>query len=460
MNELLKLCGYDEKEIKSELPRVEKAFKKLGINDDDIEQGKQRLNKYYAVEMEGIRKLFRFCLREFVNSVLAREDGKKKIIYGFMSPGIDVIGSAVISKSNEVFSAHQSWAFLLVVGCIFGKLVPILEAAEEKWLKAGVVAHCGNVKTFLGQIALDLIPKPDLMVTTGSMCETAPKTLDMLQEIYDIPLCCFDTCMDRESGEYSDATKRAINLAGKSLRKLAERIQEVVGFEITDDMLWEVMDSRSKFQKASGKIQRLIERSDPLPISPTHNNLWMCLGALTLSLDNLPEVIDALDLVYEELQERVNKGLGVVEKGAPRILTLCPAHHSDPRLEHLLVEQGIAVAAVDTGFMVPSVETPKDPYEAISMNLQGSMFTSLPTKVPLIIEGCKKLNIDGVLDRFHAGCRIVTSDALIIEEAVKKELGIPVLILEWENFDPRVYDHEDYKRRLEVFKEMMTKSAS
>ena len=32
MIELLKLCGYKEQEIRSELPRVEQAFKKIGIN--------------------------------------------------------------------------------------------------------------------------------------------------------------------------------------------------------------------------------------------------------------------------------------------------------------------------------------------------------------------------------------------------------------------------------------------
>jgi ribosomal protein S30 len=31
-----------------------------------------------------------------------------------------------------------------------------------------------------------------------------------------------------------------------------------------------------------------------------------------------------------------------------------------------------------------------------------------------------------------------------------------VLTLEWENFDPRVYNHEQYKRRLELFKVMLS----
>ena len=57
----------------------------------------------------------------------------------------------------------------------------------------------------------------------------------------------------------------------------------------------------------------------------------------------------------------------------------------------------------------------------------------------------------------HAPYRLpyYDADAMLIEEAVRKELGIPVLLLEWENFDPRVYNHEEYKRKLEVFKAMM-----
>ena len=83
MIELLKLCGYTEQEIESELPRVEKAFNKLGITDKEIERGKQRLTKYYDTELEGVRKIFRLCLRELVSALLVGEEGKKKIIYAF-----------------------------------------------------------------------------------------------------------------------------------------------------------------------------------------------------------------------------------------------------------------------------------------------------------------------------------------------------------------------------------------
>ena len=82
-----------------------------------------------------------------------------------------------------------------------------------------------------------------------------------------------------------------------------------------------------------------------MPLSPTHDNIWMCLNTLTLSIDGIAEATDAINTLYEELQERVDKGLGVVEKGAPRILAILPAGQTDPRLEHLACEVGIAIVA-------------------------------------------------------------------------------------------------------------------
>jgi benzoyl-CoA reductase/2-hydroxyglutaryl-CoA dehydratase subunit BcrC/BadD/HgdB len=461
MIELLKLCGFKPKEIESELPRVEKAFNRLGITAEDIQRGKQRLHKYYDIELEGVRKAFRLIVLEIVDIMLAREEGKTKILYGYMIPGFEKISSLLVSHSKEVYAAYQNWAFLLIVGCVFDKMGPLLEAAEKKWLKAGLVAHCANVKAIVGLLALDLVPSPDLMLSSGFLCETAPKTLDVLHELYDMPIYCWDTCRDREVKEYADATKRAVNLQAKSLRRLVERIQEIVGFEITDDMLGELLDARSKLDDALDKLRELIQSSDPLPISPTHDALWMCLDWLALRVeDRLPDAIDAINTVYEELRERVNKGLGVVEKGAPRILAMLPPQHSDPRLEHLVTELGMAIVALDAYFSVPSGGVTKDPYVTMSSDvIRNSLYTSLTRRISLLIEVCKRLNVDGVLNRFHVGCRTVAGDALIIKNALEKELGIPVLLLEYESFDPRVYNHEQLKRRLEVFKTMLIKKS-
>ena len=455
MIELLELCGYEGPEIQQELPRVKKAFDKTGIDAADIENGKQRLRLYYDLELRGIRRVIRLCVKEFVDSVLVREEGRTKVIYGFMAPDFDIIGTAAMSVSREVYAIHHFWAFMFVFGHIFDKMVTVFEAAEKSWLKSGIVAHCGNVKTLLGTLTLDLFPKPDLMITSGALCETAPKTFDLLHELYGIPVCFYETCQDREHGAFDTASRRAIELEAKSLKKMAERIETVIDHEITDEMLSDSLDAKKELNRSMQKMRQILLTSDPLPLSPTHENFWMILGLLTLSPERLQEASDAIGTLVDELQERVDKGIGVVEKGAPRILAMCPAHHIDPRLEKLVNDTGIAMLGTDALLVAPSPVHSDDPYQKIAAPLQASLFISPAAKIPLLIELCKELKIDGVFNRYQSGCRTVVGDALLIQDALEKELGIPSLLLEWENYDPRYYHHEQYRKKLETFKSMM-----
>jgi benzoyl-CoA reductase/2-hydroxyglutaryl-CoA dehydratase subunit BcrC/BadD/HgdB len=461
MIELLKLCGFEVNEIESELPRVKEVLNRIGITREDIERGKQRLNHYYDMDLQGVRKIFRVYLKELLDSVLAREEGKKKILWGGVGPGFEVIGVAIVSQSKEVCVVYPDHLCRTVLGLIFGKFAPILEAAEGKWLKGGKVAHCAEVKTRLGLLALGLFPKPDLMITSGCICDTNPKTHDLAQEIYGIPSYYYETCRDAESGNPYEL-KRAVELGARGLRRLTERLQEVVGFEITDDMIWEAMHARSKLSDAVGRVRDLVESSDPLPLSATHDVLVHYLGRRIMSVEELQkEPLDAVNTLYGELQERVNKGMGVVKKGAPRILALTPNSPSGPELEHLVGEMGMALVAAESSLYLPDGRRRPDmgelldPYERMWSYLYGSTAASLRDRIGILLGACKRLHIDGVLGRYHVGCRTVAGDALIIKSAIEKELGLPVLLLEWEAFDPRVYNHEQYKKRFEVFKTML-----
>jgi benzoyl-CoA reductase/2-hydroxyglutaryl-CoA dehydratase subunit BcrC/BadD/HgdB len=460
MIDLLKLCGFRPDEIESQRPRIEKVFHKIGITDEDMVRGKQRLNKYYDMELQGVRKIFRLYIRGLADLVLAREEGKEMIIYGLMSPGIEIMSSALMTKSNKVFSANPQRFFSNVVGNIFGKLEPILEAAERKWLKAGAVAHCANVKMYVGLLELGFIPKPDLLVTCGFLCDTAPKTADMMQELWGIPTHCYDTCKDMETMD-DPHEREVIGLGVRGLRGVAARMQDMVGVEITDDMIWEVINAGKPYGAASLRLDTLIAQSDPLPVSSTHHTLFYRLGGSSCNIDDFPLQVNAINTLYEEVQERVRSGYAAIEKGAPRVFCTKPPSESDPRLEHLMGELGIANVASENRLFPPDGrrsmgrESPKDPYETMCSTLYSSMYQTPKARIPALLGFCKKLKVDGVLDRYHVGCRSAALDAMLIRSAIIKELDIPVLLLDWENFDPRVYDHEQYKRRFETFKTMM-----
>jgi hypothetical protein len=53
------------------------------------------------------------------------------------------------------------------------------------------------------------------------------------------------------------------------------------------------------------------------------------------------------------------------------------------------------------------------------------------------------------------GRRYVPRDATIIKNVVTERLGLPVLTIEWDNFDPRSYNHGQYTAKLETFLAML-----
>ena len=463
MREFLALCGFDERESGALLPRVQEVFARLGLTAADIQVAKGRMATYYDLDLRGVRRLLGFFLKDLCDIVLMREDGRERIVHACMLPGMDILGSAIMDNCTNAGLISPNTTFMVVVGCMFGKYVPILEAAERQWLKAGAVAHCGMVKSRVGLIGLGFIPKPDLTITSGFVCETSPKVNELLEEFHGIPACFVDACGDRELREYPDVS-RTVVFAAKSLRAACRRIGDVTGFDITAEMLWRVLEARKPFDQAMGRLNDLIRRSDPVPLGSTHLNLLQALGCISFKRDELPEAVAALDTLYQELLDRTHKGIGAAPKGAPRLLAMFPHHHSDPRWEYLANQTWLAIVAFDFQGSSALAGSPAgivhrhDPYEAIVQFLHGSFTQPLGGRIAIVLDMCRQLGVDGVLYHYHLGCRYVVGDALIMRDAIRKELGLPVLMVEWDYFDPRPYNHEQYQAKLETFRSMLETS--
>ncbi|NLE10904.1 MAG: 2-hydroxyacyl-CoA dehydratase [Actinobacteria bacterium] len=460
MLEFLAMFGFDDDEARAQEARVREVFNRLGLTDEDIQRAKVRMNTYYDMELRGVRKLFGIILKDVCNTVMMRDDGREKVIHVCMSPGLNIMGSAIMDNCSDVGMICPNMTYMSILGGVFGKYTPILEAAEKEWLKSGAVAHCGMVKSRVGLIGLGLIPKPDLTMTTGYACETSPKVNELLEEVYGIPACYVDTCPDRELSEYPDS-RRITVFAAKSMRAAAGCIERVTGFRITDDMVWKALKLRKTLDEAMERYRRVMRESDPIPFRSTHLSMWMAVDLIPYTEEGIAEAVDAFTVLCDELEERRSRGVGATPKGAPRVLSMFPYHHTDPRWEALANEKGIAIVAFDFEAMAidPSsgagIVDPNDPYEVVAQHLHSSFTQPLGARVRLVLDLCRRLGVDGVFYHNHLGCRYAAGDALVVRDAIIKELGIPVLMLEWDNFDPRSYNHQQYEAKLETFRSMM-----
>ena len=131
------------------------------------------------------------------------------------------------------------------------------------------------------------------------------------------------------------------------MRRAAEELGSLVGFRLEDNMVREVLRVRAEYGSAIERVRTLLRGSDPVPLGSTHENLLAWLPPVAMSIDGLRRATEAVNTLHHELEERVERGIGVTKKGAPKILGILPSHHSDPRLEQLINELGMAVVGVD-----------------------------------------------------------------------------------------------------------------
>ena len=129
---LLQLCGFEVEEIERERSRIDRAFEKLELRPADIERAEARVNRCFDTSLEGVRKSLGIWMKQLIDLVLAREEGRKIVYPSY--PIIPMIGLALNLVSDEIYCQSPEIVLDVAMGQILGKIDPILEAAEAQGL--------------------------------------------------------------------------------------------------------------------------------------------------------------------------------------------------------------------------------------------------------------------------------------------------------------------------------------
>jgi len=461
VKELLGLCGFEPGEIETELPRIQRVFDMFGINEEDIKRGKERIHRYWDPELKGLAKIRGLAIRELVDTMLAEEEEKINLCASLPSATTDILNAASFHSDN-VRATYPDVLVLMVMGYIFNKLDAILEAAEGHFLRPGA-AQCSLLQTRLGLCVMGLFPKCDLLMSMGNLCDALPKTDEALGLYFNIPVQYINCCQDR-GADWEDVYRSKVFFTNE-IKKAKTRVSEVVGFDVTNEMVDEARRIRRDAAIYATKIYDLVIESDPVPISAVALQYIRIFRAMPLSRKSQDGLNEASKLLYEEVEDRVKRGVGMVEKGAPRILYAPLVSLADPSIIRMIEELGIAIPLTEDTILVPDGELRpqmdergrgEDPWERVAYALvQRSIEASVPMRIKAIAGAVKRYHLDGVLNLFHYSCRYFAGDPLILKDAVEKEAGVPVMVLESDLYDPRFYTAEQLRTRVEAFGEML-----
>ncbi len=456
---LLELCGFAPDEIKREQERIDRVFEKLALTPEDILQAEKRVKKNFDVSLTGIRKCLGIWMKQLIDLVLAREEGKKIVYPSF--PNIPMIGLALNLASEKIYCQAPEIVVALVVGQILGKIDPILEEAEAKGLPPGI-GMCSLNQVRLGAIAKGIIPLPDLTLPSGSFCDQAPKVDELLHEIYGVKAVFIDGVMDSTSSDYPQTTPRRVKYFGKEIRRAIDETQKTLDIEISDEKLDRALQEMVKLYYGLVGLWDFMKK-DPVPVSQADLGLFFWL-LTSPERRCMAEAFDTINTLTKEVKKRADDGRGVVEKGAPRVLLL--SHHvTDPGIMHMIEDSGLAISLTS----LASIS------DAMAMSFAGEHYTTFEDRaadqllsfglyhsVNGLIQRCKELSknwqVDGFINLYPFSCRPLALSPLIAKKDIEEDLGIPVLALEGDYYDTRNYSAEALKTRVETFAEMLRAS--
>jgi benzoyl-CoA reductase/2-hydroxyglutaryl-CoA dehydratase subunit BcrC/BadD/HgdB len=451
-DELLTLCGYEPEEIERERPRIEKAFRKLEFTPEDIARGEKRVRQYYDIELTSIRKVLGLWIKSLIDLVLAKEEGKK-VIYTAMPPMFQVL-NAMAMASKDVYVIAPDIILAQTLGGIFDKLSPILEVAEGDLLPAGS-AFCGGIQAKLGAIMKGVIPVPDLLVSTGFVCDQTPKIDERLGERYGIPVAYVDSPHDAYQKNWPQVSDERVKyLAQESIDALT-KFKEVTGYSATEEMGQRANLRAADLRKRCDKVFDLVRNADPTPTGFNNvGNLVRSANAVVNTTTFAEDIEGLIDLFYKELKERIDRGEGVLPKGAPRIgITMI---YCDPAPISMMEKSGLAVVIDLSGLVTTNRENIPSRYEDFWERGAESLLRWLGAKLARrLTQVCKEWDLDGAILNFPIGCRELCVAPHKAKQLITKELGIPVLLLESDHVDTRHYSAESMKSRVEAFAEVL-----
>jgi hypothetical protein len=449
-DELLKLCGYEPEEIENERPRIEKAFEKLELTPEDINRGVKRVSQYFDIKLTSIRKMMGLWLKSLIDLVLAREE-REKIIY-CAAPPFPQLANAMVMVSKDIFVTSPEVTVSQTLGGIFDKLNPVLKAAEGDLLPAGL-AYCSGLQVRLGGIIKGVIPVPDLLVSSGFVCDETPKLDELVSKRYGIPVAYVDGVNDEMEERWPQVSDKRIEYIAQEARDALAIFEEVTGYKVTEEVSRRANERSADLLARGNRVLDLIRSADPAPISFVDMGIAFRLATRVANTTTVSTDTGGLvDLLYRELKERVDRGEGVLPKGAPRIAMGLP--WTEPTGARVIDEAGLTVI-VD---MTTTTELERIPSEyedywersaEATLRFCGIKFARRFKQI------CKEWGVDGAILNYPIGCRDLCIAPVKSRDIIMKELGVPVLLLECDHVDTRDYSAEAMRNRVEAFAEML-----
>lgn len=460
--ELLKLAGFEGDEVEAVLPDWLLTAERVGLSDEDIRFAvEEYLPGNWDIQYRGVRKMIGAYLRELIDIAKTPDYKKegKKLIYGIL-PAVGTNYVALKKAGGD--NAYVSFPDLMLVTILngfFHKAAPYLYEAEERGFTYGC-RHCPLNKMRVAAYTRGVLAVPDVIWSWGFNCDEGPKTDEMIRCMledkwhYVISRIPHDTY----AGQADDDDEERIKYLAEVLKDGMREISEITGIYPTEEHYAQAIAETNRYAFKIGQLVGLVCKADPVPLGG--NTLTQFQQALCVPFNNSLRYVDeALDIMIAEMKEAVQKGVGVLPKGSPKIgsyfVPFCI-----PWIDRMFRENGVATTFSQT--LTPSKKQltaskyKDDAYMSIAEQwLKMPLGQNMGYEVASMVEKVNNLKPDGMLMGFFDFDRWLGAHQKMAAKLVEEQTGVPHYYMESDFWDDRDYSEEALRTRIESISQLL-----
>ena len=324
---------------------------------------------------------------------------------------------------------------------------------------------CSYFKTNIGAVESNAgmieggTRKPTFMLSTDVICDTHVNWFQVQAERMNVPHFTIDV-----PHVVSNTNNRQLNYFKKyiseQLYELVDFMEEVTGYKYNEEKAREVTENSWNLSMVWQDIYNL-RKNVPCPIS-TRDTFGGLFPLFTMP--GLKEPIKLYKRMYKEAKERVDNGIGALEKEEFRLMFEGIPFWYNLKYFSKLEKYGAIIVYEPytyafSKYMNPNVTKEmvlNKPIEAMSELMMSFWYVyDLETRIKKFAETVEEWKIDGVLLHENMSCRPNSCGLYDLKKHLMEDYDIPCLIINADMNDPRKLNELQVSNQIESFIEIL-----
>jgi len=304
---------------------------------------------------------------------------------------------------------------------------------------------CSFLRGTVGAVKNNYMPMPDFLIATSLYCHGSAQVFKSLSKKYKKEFLYIDV-------PYHYDRSYTVDYVAKQIESIMKKMAEKSNRKIDIDKLRQAIIFSNQAREYYVKVNEL-RKNRPTPMLGGEAIDYAIILAHTFGC---PEMAEICRVLYEELGERVDRGVSSVGEEKHRILwrQLRP-YYTNVLFDYVERTKKAAVAFEEVNCVYWQEMDPKEPFRSIAKKmLSNGALGQYQRWLDYTLSFVDDYAIDGVIEFAHWGCRYLSSNTQMLKEALQKK-GVPVLVIDGDCIDRRDYSDGQVKTRIDAFMEIL-----